>query len=225
MKFLISDYDGTLKSDVKNLKINISAIQKFRNNGNLFAIATGRSYESIKEEIKKYDINYDYLITNDGAITFDKFDNIINYEVCKENELEELYSSINNLKNYKNRIEQFKLPNSSVTVELQILTTIFKKSNDIDHILKNYPNIEKAQIKIFLFKLTFLKKYCNKSTAIKKLIETIDNCGEIITIGDGYNDIEMLKDFNGYKMLSCYPCLWKYKFKITKEVHMLIKKL
>ena len=42
MKLLVSDYDGTLKSDVKNLKININAIKKFMDEGNTFCIATGR---------------------------------------------------------------------------------------------------------------------------------------------------------------------------------------
>ena len=41
-KLLVSDYDGTFYSDLRNLKINIKAIEKFRKAGNLFAISTGR---------------------------------------------------------------------------------------------------------------------------------------------------------------------------------------
>ena len=39
MKLLVSDYDGTLKSDVKNLKININAIKKLLTfvNSNFFS--------------------------------------------------------------------------------------------------------------------------------------------------------------------------------------------
>ena len=35
MKLLVSDYDGTLKPDIKNLMINIEAINEFRKKGNL----------------------------------------------------------------------------------------------------------------------------------------------------------------------------------------------
>ena len=46
---LVSDYDGTFKSNIKNLKINIEAVNRFRENGNLFAISTARSFNSIKK--------------------------------------------------------------------------------------------------------------------------------------------------------------------------------
>ena len=38
MKLLATDYDGTFKSDIKNLYINISAVNKFMESGNKFAI-------------------------------------------------------------------------------------------------------------------------------------------------------------------------------------------
>lgn len=226
MKFLVSDYDGTLKSDINNLKINISAINEFRKKGNHFAIATGRSYESIKNEINKYNINYDYLITNDGAITFDKFDNILNAEMIDSLLLKELCNYIYSFKKYKNKLNVFTIPNSNEIIELQLLTSIFSSLKDLDDFLNKNPEIQKTNLKIFPFKFTFLKKYCNKSSAINKLINLLNNNYEdIITVGDASNDIEMLKDYNGYKMFFSYPCLLKHNFKVTKEVHKLIKKL
>ena len=118
MKFLVSDYDGTLKSDIYNLKINISAINEFRKKGNHFAIATGRNYESIKNEINKYNIKYDYLITNDGAITFDRFDNILNVEMIDSLLLKELCNYIYSFKKYKNKLNVFTIPNSNEIIEI-----------------------------------------------------------------------------------------------------------
>ena len=73
MKLLVSDYDGTLKSSVKDLMLNIEAINKFREKGNLFVIITGRG-KSIREYIEEYNIPYDYLICENGAIIYDKND-------------------------------------------------------------------------------------------------------------------------------------------------------
>ena len=48
-KFLISDYDRTFFIDNNSIKYNIEKVKEFRDNGNIFAIATGRSfYDFIK---------------------------------------------------------------------------------------------------------------------------------------------------------------------------------
>ena len=75
--------------------------------------------------------------------------------------------------------------------------------------------------KLFL-KFIFIKKYCNKSTAIKKIE---NNYSEIISVGDNLNDLEMLRDYNGYKMLYSYPIMYTKNIKTTTNVHSLIKKL
>ena len=46
-KFLVSDYDGTFHTDDESIKNNIEKVKTFRNNGNIFAIATGRDRKSV----------------------------------------------------------------------------------------------------------------------------------------------------------------------------------
>ena len=72
MKLLVSDFDGTFDSRNSKSAIdkNIEAIKRFRDQGNIFAIATGRHYESIRKKIEKYQIPYDYLVCADGISTF-----------------------------------------------------------------------------------------------------------------------------------------------------------
>ena len=41
-KILVSDYDRTFYLNKEGIKKNIEAVEKFRKNGNLFVIATGR---------------------------------------------------------------------------------------------------------------------------------------------------------------------------------------
>ena len=67
MKVLVSDYDRTLYRDDEEIKLNVESINKFIKNNNIFIIATGRSELDIKTVIKKYNINYNYLIVNHGA--------------------------------------------------------------------------------------------------------------------------------------------------------------
>src|SRR5574344_1034320 len=98
MKLLVSDYDGTLKPDIKNLYLNIEAIKRFKEKGNTFMISTGRSFVSIKKEITKYNIPYDFLSCNDGAILFDNNDNIL-YKNIIEKEL--LILLLEQLKQFK----------------------------------------------------------------------------------------------------------------------------
>lgn len=71
MKLLASDYDGTLKFSDSVLDSDIDAIKKWRDQGHVFAIVTGRSKESITRELEHYQIPVDYYITNNGGMVFD----------------------------------------------------------------------------------------------------------------------------------------------------------
>ena len=71
-KVLVVDYDRTLFINNSDMLNNINSINKFRENGNIFIIATGRTYNSLKKEIDKYNIEYDYLILNHGSLVIKK---------------------------------------------------------------------------------------------------------------------------------------------------------
>ncbi len=53
MKILASDYDGTLRTGKCVSEENVEAIRAFRAHGNAFGIVTGRSVETIRQEIEK----------------------------------------------------------------------------------------------------------------------------------------------------------------------------
>ena len=64
-KLLVSDYDLTLKLiyDFDNdllIRANVAAIKKFMDEGNIFMLNTGRAYDSIKEEVNKNHVPYNY---------------------------------------------------------------------------------------------------------------------------------------------------------------------
>ncbi|NLA78637.1 MAG: HAD-IIB family hydrolase [Erysipelothrix sp.] len=71
MKLFVSDYDGTLHIDGTVDQETLDAIDVFRAQGNLFGIATGRSLSSIKNQIEIYQIPVDFIISENGAIAVD----------------------------------------------------------------------------------------------------------------------------------------------------------
>ena len=83
-KLLVSDYDLTLKViyDFEHdflIKANIEAIKELMANGHIFMLNTGRDYNSIKEEVIKNHIPYNYLACNDGTILLDEHDGLVHY--------------------------------------------------------------------------------------------------------------------------------------------------
>ena len=89
MKLLVSDYDGTIydQDSIRETRKNIDTIKKFKDNGNLFSIATARIFPSIKAQTEKFNIPYDYLICCDGGCIFDKNDKLIYSNPIDENQL------------------------------------------------------------------------------------------------------------------------------------------
>lgn len=72
MKVLASDYDGTLRVAAYVSEEDKQAIHEFRTKGNHFGIVTGRSIESLKDEINANQLEYDFIITNNGGVIYDK---------------------------------------------------------------------------------------------------------------------------------------------------------
>lgn len=192
-KLLSSDYDSTLNVIDYDIYFNLSAIRKFRNLGNIFLLNTGRPYNSIKKEIKKFNIPYDYLACNDGNILFDSNDH-------------EIYI------NHINEHIDFKIDDN-----IKIKPFMHK-----DYIIEYQICLKKDQIEDFIQ----IKKICRdnnlgyyifeqygryfiyvsnglitKSIPVNMVseLENIDKC-DIFTIGDNFNDLEMIRDYNGYTL-------------------------
>lgn len=70
MKMIGSDFDGTIPTNKVILDSTREKIKKFREDGNLFVIVTGRSPKVFCQGIKNYEIDFfDYVICANGAVT------------------------------------------------------------------------------------------------------------------------------------------------------------
>jgi len=201
MKIIISDFDGTLFDE--EFEANVNAIKRFTDAGNKFIIATGRAINSLSEDLSMVDIDCEYYVCNDGAVIFDKYFNVVfrkdlNREVVRpifnmlqddENILETLIDTshgyVSDSSANANGIIARPYDKTKATITLGTIVRRFPEVHG--YISRNWINI--------------IDRSLNKSTAINFLIESYRfNKNDIITVGDGLNDYDMIKDYNGYTL-------------------------
>ena len=82
MKLFASDYDGTIKREGKRAAHDLAAIRSWREKGNLFVIVSGRSMESLQEDVNAHALQADYYIGNNGGTLYDeKFQELKTYYI------------------------------------------------------------------------------------------------------------------------------------------------
>ena len=70
-KLVVSDFDGTLIDSDDGIPVTtVAAIDQYRRNGGLFAVATGRVLKSVLEYTKDYHF-IDYIVSLNGAYIYD----------------------------------------------------------------------------------------------------------------------------------------------------------
>ena len=226
MKLLVTDYDGTMyyeKNDLKTLRENIEALKQFKNK-NMIAIATGRPYNSIKAEIDKYNIPYDYIISSNGACLFDQYDELIYSNTIKKEIIEKTLEFLSKLPYIK---------------KISLIDIYGKETTNYNEIIQIYIEINFTSI----FELNKIKKelsfldnhpflnicyFFNKTDKTKgiQIIQDIHaiQSQNIYTIGNDVNDLSMLKEYNGYRVPYSYPKLLQEKLP-KSSVKKLIRKI
>lgn len=224
MKLLSSDYDGTLNAFGCSLFINLPFIKRLREDGHIFVLNTGRSFDSIKSKIVKYHIPYDYLSCNDGNLLLNSNDEVI-YSTNMDNDISivlgELKKKFPHIKLkpmiYDNKILEYQIIISKMDkeffLELNRICGLYNLCYKTFHIA-NQRYLYICDNKI------------SKSTAINKIVEleNIFNC-DIFTVGDDLNDYEMIRDFNGYTFPWGKKELKSVSLGICGSVASLVKKM
>lgn len=229
-KIIISDYDQTFYINDKDIEKNKIAVNKFEAKGNLFIIATGRSYFDFKNKVEAYNINYNYVILNHGSTIIDCKDNII-YNIPIDNEI---ISYIKDEISIEKSIKFFCCSEleSRVDINHKNLTKIHIKYNTkeeamkINKLLNNKHSQYINSYYVTGDAIEIISSKTNKSNAIRLLTQELNvNNKNIYTIGDGFSDIEMVKDFNGYCMEESVEELKKVAIKEYKSVSELISEV
>lgn len=229
-KILVSDYDQTFYLNDIDIEKNKTVINKFRKQGNIFIIATGRSYSDFYNKLNTYNFEYDYVIINHGATILDKNDKIldnfsINNEIIKNIEKDlQLNKSINTFccSKLDSRVDF----NHKDLTKIHATYNSKKEALSINEIINNkYSNYVNSYY-VTENSVEIISKETNKSNSINLLLEKLKlSKNSVYTIGDGYSDIEMIKNFNGYAMINSVNELKQVAIKEYKSVSELVEEL
>lgn len=230
-KIIISDYDGTFFKNKEGIQRNIQKVNEFRRNNNLFVIATGNNYSDFQEVILKYNIKYDYLILDQGACIFDNKNNLLKVCFIEQNICKRIIDEILKIKKeYKKYTSYGKTANN-----VESTTKISVYFNDLQEAMDFTKNINtKFQNKVNAYTMIFkeiniveiISYETNKNEAIKYIVNKEKIKEEnVYTVGDGYNDIIMIQNFNGYCMTNSVDKLLKECPKHVETVADLIDKV
>ena len=229
MRLFVTDYDETFYTSDESIRENIKKITKLKENDFLFILATGRSFPSIKNQIKLFKIPYDYLITSDGSIIYDKDDNIVKmfninneaimimknfYDKLDYEEIQFSYKE-----GYKNIIDE---NNDLLGINICMSNHLYneKLEKNFLKLKRKYPKYNYLAYRHTNYSYLCIKpKKVNKSYAIKYLKELFKiRKKDIYVIGDSSNDYEMIKDYKGAAMTNSYPDILSITKKRYKEV-------
>lgn len=225
-KLYATDFDKTFYINENDLENNIELVSKFRNKGNIFAIITGRGVFSFNEVKNKFNLKYDYVSLDHGSIILDS-----NNKLIKSYYIDDDIS--------KNIINELELDKSSVyylcningiVSDINKLTKICVKYDE-ETTNKVYNNIKSKYKNVNIYRISnvCIEIVSNETSKLNsvKFISSIENISKdnVITSGDGESDIDMIKYYNGYKMVNSVDNLSNLNVKCVSSVSNIIEKL
>lgn len=241
MKIICSDYDGTLNHGGITDK-KLEAIKKWKEQGNLFCVVSGRQKE-FYEELQKNNIPVDFLLACNGAVITDNSYNIVSDIRCNEdigNELAEFIFSLGCPFVFFCGEEFLRIRNKDFPEEEGIDYDPQKKLFSFNQISTACADFEEAARVTGLIRERY-GKYLNplqngtcidivpagmdKAQGIYKLLDLVDGKKEdIIAVGDNVNDEAMIKEFYSYAMENGVVSIKETADCITVSIEELIEK-
>lgn len=227
---LFCDFDGTLSREEipGDFERNLEAIKRFRAAGHKFALATGRGLASVQRSFPNYAEYVDYLVLDNGALCLGQdgalFDYLISEDVARRlvNFISEYVGEHHvgfTFYNGDGR-ESVDLQGSHTKIRIWVDDDEFmgQMNRDLSEKFKDdglqFFTGHKAALALIHFQpgagfsclLDATPAAAGKEAAIERLASLLGEV-EVVTVGDGNNDLEMIKKYDGYIMDSAAPSL------------------
>lgn len=225
-----SDYDGTLFKDEVVTKEDLEAIDRFRALGHKFGIITGRSINSILEEVNEKNIPFDFISGINGGAVLDhslqeikvhklRADAVIDLLKVIDDFGVRLYG-INDGYDHMN-IDYNEIMNGEATAQIDLIFQngitgmyIATHSHEDSIELAGIINDRFKDFEIHCFAnqnyVDVCTVYNSKSTGVDDIIDYYGYTGRAFTVGDSYNDVPMLRDHYGFLMANGVHDLAKF---------------
>ena len=225
-KLLVTDFDRTLYVNSRIPERNREAVQKWRADGNLFVVATGREKTVLRGLLQENAVKADYLICNNGATIvswegkrlFQKTmaadtswhitESLIKvYGISVDVTLTEGRIQVNKheLKEEKNLL--YPGVNHACSLDMfhnlchQVLQ-IHIRFPERDRTREAAEAIGRLYTKATAFanekNLDIVAEGVDKAEAVSFLLKQLHWTGRISVIGDSFNDVGMIRRFSGY---------------------------
>ena len=216
---LISDIDGTLYHDNKIPPANLEAIEFFKAQGGMFSIATGRGIKIAKQICRDARVNAPVITTNGGVIYDGVQDKILHATYLTDAACEMIKETVRKYPrlgglvtvddevltlNDTPDVEAVRIYDSLDFTPVENTNKKWQKilyvMNDLEHLeeIKKYlDEVKLPEVRYVPSAPNYyevLPEGINKATNIGKLAQLIPReIKKIFTIGDYYNDTEMIK--------------------------------
>lgn len=230
MKIAASDFDGTLYRNGDVTREEIEAINKWRASGNLFGVITGRNYMFLREDLDQFDVNYDFIISTNGSLIRDGKGAVIksfeaDIDIAKDlvefvAEHNAVWAEIMFMDSYNKFVINSRTPDSELKINREVLNET-KTFHQFSCTISDYEEAKemtetinerfKGKVNAFCLidperftaNIDTVKYGVSKASALYELAKLKNVAKEdIITFGDNFNDIPMIREFNGYIMAS-----------------------
>lgn len=216
-----ADWDNTIKLNNDVSKTDIEAINNFRKH-NKFGVVTGRTLSMIKPELEKYHIDYDFLVCSNGTVVFDENDKLIsridmNTEQTKEllkyltdrnmvfclsdgidfgyyrlSEKEARFISGFDHKSYEQMLDR---PYNGIFVRSDDINVLYDLKAYIENKYDMCGAVNRTNLDIYDIKT-------NKAIGLN-IVAQYYHDDNIYAIGDGGNDLDMIKAYGKMAMKDC----------------------
>ena len=224
-KIIASDYDGTLRRPNKGIiDKDRDAIKEWRKSGNLFGVVTGRG-SGFERELENENVEYDFIIDFNGTEIWnnksellkrtigrgDKLFEMLEILLCKEGDWADIITTERSYYvTYKDKeieVRDTWVKNIEIKKVKDFLQIYALRTTDSDS-LETAKQINEqfgdyASALVNGNWLNIAPEGVTKATGIADYATIMGVKEEnIYSIGDSYNDLDMLKAFKGYSVMN-----------------------
>ncbi len=240
---LFSDFDKTLyfREDSEKTKNNFGAIVDWKERGNCFCVVTGRSFRSVTEQAPEMKNLCDYFIVDSGSIIASKSGEIIKAFYFDETvvsgivEFSKSFSEIPIAYYYSPEYEGTNTISKNVTKLRLWFKDMSMLNSTAEKLREKFPVFafcsefiihNNAELESYVGFVEIIPDTFGKGSAIRYLVDMLGvPVSDIITIGDGFNDFSMVKDFDGYAIKDSELSNHFMDLKTADSISSLIKDL